>query len=174
MKRAAATLIALLLVADQLTKWWVVARVLGCEPASLSRWLSEPPRCPAFGPMELAPFANIVMVLNRGVSFGLFSGEASAFAPLVLVALTLGITGFLAAWLARTTSALQAGALALIIGGAAGNLVDRLRIGAVIDFVDLHVAGYHWPAFNLADSAIVLGVGMILWRAMMSEEEKGR
>ncbi|MCP5933988.1 signal peptidase II, partial [Klebsiella pneumoniae] len=80
----------------------------------------------------------------------------------LLILLTGAVTAGLLVWLTRVQSRLQAAALGLVIGGALGNLVDRLRHGAVTDFLDFHVQGYHWPAFNLADSGIVLGVALLL------------
>ena len=82
--------------------------------------------------------------------------------PWILAGMALAVSLVLAIWLARSeTKALMYG-LGLIIGGAVGNVVDRVRFGAVIDFVDAHIAGYHWPAFNLADSAITIGVILLL------------
>lgn len=97
--------------------------------------------------VEILPFFDLVLVHNRGVTFGLLATDHPA--------------GLLV-WLVRVQSRLQAAALGLVIGGALGNLVDRLRHGAVTDFLDFHFQGYHWPAFNLADSGIVLGVLLLL------------
>ena len=169
-KRAATAVIAAIALADQALKWWVTTRVLANAPTAPWAWILTPPVPPEGTQVVLAPFLNLTMVLNRGVSFGLLSGYANAFVPLALSAATLAIIGALSVWLARTASRLQAAALALIIGGAVGNLVDRLRLGHVIDFVDVHVAGWHWPAFNLADAAIVVGVGLVLLHALRGEK----
>ena len=104
---------------------------------------------------------NLVLVYNRGVSFGLLSSQ-SPFAPYILAFAGLLITIALSIWAFRTDSLLQRAALALIVGGAASNVVDRLVDGAVTDFLDLHVGTLHWPAFNLADTAIVCGVCALL------------
>lgn len=152
----------LALVLDQASKWWILTVVQPC--------LSGPqgPGCAVPSPFIIVTdFFNIVMAWNRGVSFGLFAHEAEIM-PVLLIALALAISAVLMLWLWRSTRALEAVALGMVIGGAIGNVVDRVRFGAVADFLDLHVAGWHWPAFNVADSGIVLGVGLLLldgWRA---------
>jgi signal peptidase II len=109
----------------------------------------------------VAPFFNLVMVWNTGVSFGLFQ-EDSDFRSWTLIAVACGVLVWLALWLWRCQSGLVALGLGIIIGGAIGNIIDRYRFGAVFDFLDFHAFGWHWPAFNLADSAIVVGVGLLL------------
>ena len=118
----------------------------------------------ARGPMiELTTFVNLVPVWNRGISFGLL-GDGTV--PVwVITTITAIITMILIIWLmhGHHHHRLSAIALGTLIGGALGNLIDRLRFGAVFDFLDFHLADWHWPAFNLADSAIVLGaVGLAL------------
>ncbi len=135
---------ALILAADQASKWLILTVVMA------------PPRV-----IPVTDFFNLVLTWNRGISFSLLAGEA-VWLPLALVALALVICGFLIVWMRRAENALIAAALGLVVGGALGNVVDRLRFGAVIDFLDLHVGGWHWPAFNLADSAISVGVAVIL------------
>lgn len=121
------------------------------------------------GPVvEVTPFFNLVMVWNRGVSFGMFqSGEAGRW---LLSALALAIVAGLFLWLRRVDAWWLAAGLGGIIGGALGNVFDRLWYdeGAVADFFDFHVAGWHWPAFNVADAAIVVGVGLILLDAALA------
>jgi signal peptidase II len=107
-------------------------------------------------PIEVTPFFNLVMVWNRGVSFGMFD-SGGALAPWLLSGLALAVVVALLMWLRRADQWLTAIGLGMVIGGALGNVVDRIRLGAVVDFLDFHVAGYHWPAFNLADSAICVG-----------------
>ena len=111
--------------------------------------------------IKVLPFLDLVLVHNRGVTFGLLASDHPA-GRWLLILLTGTITVALLVWLRRAQSRTQAAALGLIIGGALGNLVDRLRHGAVTDFLDFHAQGYHWPAFNLADSGIVLGVALLL------------
>ncbi|MGE5147213.1 MAG: signal peptidase II [Candidatus Eiseniibacteriota bacterium] len=125
---------------DQLTKWYVVAVLMA------------PPRV-----IEVTGFFNLALVWNRGVSFGMLGGDGGAgWWLLSLVA--VAIVGGLLFWLWRADRPILAVALGLVIGGAIGNVIDRLRLGAVADFLDFHLGGYHWPAFNLADSAITVGV----------------
>jgi signal peptidase II len=142
------------MVLDQISKWWILAEVM------------NPPRV-----IEITPFFNLVLVLNRGASFGMLGG-GGAWAPWALLALAAAILTGLGIWLARTPSRWVAAGLGLVIGGAVGNVVDRLRYGAVIDFLDFHLAGFHWPAFNLADSAITVGVGILLVDALIGKRTK--
>jgi signal peptidase II len=110
--------------------------------------------------VEVLPIFNVVLTRNRGVSFGLFTGLPWwTLAFLGLTAVTL-----LSVWLWRTRTKLSGAAIGLIIGGALGNIADRIRWGAVTDFLDFHVGQYHWPAFNFADVAIVCGVVLLLLR----------
>lgn len=102
------------------------------------------------------PIFNLRLSFNQGISFSLFT-ETFMGRPLILAGITLAMTALFGILLVRSTTRLEAVALGLIIGGALGNVLDRLRIGAVVDFLDFHVLGFHWPAFNLADSAIVIG-----------------
>ncbi len=113
------------------------------------------------GGIEITSFFNLVMVWNRGVSFGLFS-DADDSRRWILIAAAAAITLWLLVWLWRGPNRLVALALGLVIGGALGNILDRLRFGAVADFFDFHLFGWHWPAFNIADCAIVVGVGLLL------------
>lgn len=101
------------------------------------------------------------MVWNRGVSFGMFATDAETTRWL-LTALALAISAGLVWWLRRQTNGLAVLAIGLVIGGAVGNAIDRIRYGAVADFFDVHVAGWSWPAFNVADSAITVGVLLLL------------
>ncbi len=105
---------------------------------------------------------NLVYFKNTGAAFGLFS-SGGFFAKLFLVVVTgaaLVVLGFLLRECKGTNATF---ALSLIVGGAIGNLIDRLRFGAVVDFLDLHIGSLHWPAFNVADSAITVGVGLTIW-----------
>jgi len=120
--------------------------------------------------MEVLPFFNLVMVWNRGVSFGMFGD--SALAPWVLVLVSLAIVAGLLIWIRRLEHVWTAIALGGIVGGAVGNVIDRLRYGAVADFFDFHVGGWHWPAFNIADAGIVIGVGMLMLDSIFGKEAK--
>ncbi len=128
--------------------------------------------------VRLGPFFNLVLVWNTGVSFGMFRDAAQGRWILVLV--TLAIGAVLVYWLRRERRPVPRLAIHLILGGAIGNLIDRIRFGAVVDFLDAHAMGYHWPAFNVADSAIVVGAAVLLLDGLVlarpgpnKAEEKG-
>jgi signal peptidase II len=106
-------------------------------------------------------FFNLALTYNRGISFGLFNGGAGVN-ELVFSVGAAAIVAVLIYWLSRASSPFLAVAIGLIIGGAVGNVIDRLRLGAVVDFLDFHIGSLHWPAFNLADSAICIGVAAML------------
>ena len=116
--------------------------------------------------VKVTSFFDLVFVLNRGASFGLLASD-SPWGPWLLSAFSGAVTVGLAIWLCRTADRRLGIALGLIIGGAVGNLIDRLSRGAVFDFLDFHAAGLHWPAFNVADSAIALGVGIVLYGSLI-------
>lgn len=125
------------------------------------------------GGVEVLPFLDLTLVRNPGVSFGLL-GMAPWWG---LSALGLMIAGALAVWLWRAQSRWLAAGLGLVIGGAVGNVVDRLRHRAVTDFLDFHLAGRHWPAFNLADTAIFVGIALLVlsyWRPRRSAAQSER
>ena len=121
----------------------------------------------------VTPFFNLIYVLNRGASFGLFS-SSSPWGPWLLAAFTVGVVIGLVIWLLRTVDCWLGIALGLIIGGALGNLIDRLNQGAEVDFLDFHVAGLHWPAFNVADSAITVGVAIVLYDSLIGRRSDRR
>jgi signal peptidase II len=110
--------------------------------------------------IELLPFFNLVTVWNYGISFGMFNNGSSGPA-VIFVVLALAIVVALLLWLRSAHHPLVAAALGLVIGGALGNVIDRLRFGAVFDFLDFHLGGWHWPAFNVADAAISIGVVLL-------------
>ncbi|HYB09883.1 MAG TPA: signal peptidase II [Alphaproteobacteria bacterium] len=147
----AITLAVILL--DQLSKWFIVERVM------------QPPRV-----IPLLPFLNLVLVFNRGISFGMLRGEES-WAPWGLSALALAVVIWLFIWQRRAANRWISIAVGLIAGGALGNVVDRLFQQAVTDFIDFHWGEYHFPAFNLADSAINVGVAVLLAEALFSRRE---
>ncbi len=119
----------------------------------LDWYASAPP------PHEILPFFNLVLVWNQGISFGMLNGADARWA---LVGMTSLLIVFLAVWMGRAADTLTRLAVALVMGGAIGNLIDRLRFGAVVDFLDFHIGDWHWPAFNVADSCIVIGVSMLV------------
>ena len=134
----------LIAVADQASKWWILLDVM------------NPPRI-----LDVTPFFNIVLTFNRGVSFGLL-GSDSPWAQPLLIALATGISVVLIFWIRQAETCFTARAAGVILGGAVGNVIDRLFHGGVVDFLDFHAYGTHFPAFNLADSAITCGVIFLL------------
>lgn len=110
----------------------------------------------------LAPFLNIVLAWNTGVSFGMFND--GTVSPWLFFGLSTAVSLALAVWMARTETSARwlIAALAMIIGGAMGNAIDRVRWGAVFDFIDVHAFGWHWPAFNVADAGITVGAVLLI------------
>ncbi len=154
-----------IILADQFSKWFVMEKFLA--PAAnypsytLIEWYTQRPEPLPFTEIEVWPFFNLVMVWNKGISFGLFN-DTSVWGSLILITISLLITALFTLWLIRSHLHTQNIALALVIGGALGNVIDRFRFGAVIDFLDFHIAGHHWPAFNISDSCIVIGVLLLI------------
>ena len=145
---------SLILIFDQLSKWLIRDFVLDG-----TRFI------------EVTEFFNLVEVWNRGVSFGLFASD-SPWAPLLLSALAIAISIFLLFWLRKAETVFLAIALGMVVGGAIGNVIDRLIWGHVFDFLDFHVAGNHWPAFNIADSGISVGVALILIDGLIAKRRE--
>lgn len=122
--------------------------------------------------VEVVPgFFNIVYYLNKGAAFGILN-QGGAFRKLFLIGVSLAALALLAVLVKQSRDRLSALAFSLIAGGAVGNLIDRIRYGSVVDFLDFHVAGWHWPAFNVADSAITIGVGLAVFTYLFSKEHK--
>ncbi len=110
--------------------------------------------------VEVTSFFNLILTFNRGVSFSMFQA-GSSHGVIMLIGLT-SLLSILIAYLAwKSTLTGERIAYAMILGGALGNLYDRVRLGAVVDFLDFHLMGHHWPAFNIADSAICVGAALI-------------
>ncbi len=124
--------------------------------------------------LELLPIFNLTLVHNDGVSLGLLQAQ-SDLARWGLVALTGAISVFVAAWLWRETQRIDALGLALVLGGAVGNLLDRVRFGYVIDYADLHFGAFRpFLVFNIADAAITIGVLILLGRALFAKDAPKR
>jgi signal peptidase II len=119
-------------------------------------------------PIEVTPFLNFVMVWNQGISYGLLQAT-SDFHRWILVFFALGVTGFLIWWLRGVQDRRLAQAIGLIIGGAIGNVIDRVLYGAVADFFHLHAFGYDWYVFNVADTAVVMGVAVMGFDLVLTE-----
>jgi len=119
--------------------------------------------------VEITPFFNLVYVFNPGVSFSMFSDAG----PVILTVLSLFICAWIVYFIVKEKDGFSRSCLALMLGGAIGNVIDRLRFGAVVDFLDFHAFGYHWPAFNVADSAICIGVMLLIYQmTFVKKEEK--
>lgn len=145
---------------DRLHKWWML------DIYEIS----------ARGRVEVTPFFDLVMAWNKGVSYGLFQAE-TALGVMILVSFALAVTFGLGLWLARAEHRAVALAIGLIIGGAVGNVYDRIAYGAVADFFSFHAFGFYWYIFNVADIWIVLGVMLILldsvWPGAFDSGKKG-
>lgn len=172
--------ILIVFIADQVSKWWIVETLIKPHLYPLDHdvsampfllWLTSAGAQLPFTRIEVLPFFNIVMVWNQGISFGLFN-QAGDYGPLILTLISGGIALAFLVWLMRCARLGTALALILIIGGAVGNIVDRLRFGAVVDFLDFHVLGWHWPAFNVADSAITIGIALLLVDSLFFEPKE--
>lgn len=138
---------AVIIASDQITKFLVMS---------------------VFQPGEMLPitsFFNLVLVFNRGAAFS-FLADAGGWQKWFFLLLAWGISAWIIVMLRRCAAErLQPFALSLVLGGAMGNVIDRLRFDAVADFLDFHLMGVHWPAFNVADSAITVGAILLLWHS---------
>jgi signal peptidase II len=148
----------LVVLLDQLSKWWVVNTFELHESLPL-----------------IPGFFNLTFITNTGAAFGMLAGEQGLgrqvfFGAVALVALVVLYFAFREY---RARGQLYIVAIGLVAGGALGNLIDRLRLGYVIDFLDLYYRQYHWPAFNVADSAITIGVALFIL-ASLKERPDGR
>jgi signal peptidase II len=150
-------LAALVFGVDQTHKWWMI-NVYGIE---------------AKAPVPLTSFFDLVMVWNRGVSYGLLTTHTQE----LLIAMSLAITAMLWIWACRMDRVLGAAALALVIGGALANALDRAIRGAVADFFHFHYGNFSWYVFNIADVAIVAGVLLLLYESVFDgapEDRRGK
>jgi signal peptidase II len=141
------------LLFDQLVKWFMLAVV---DIAARQE-------------MTVTPFFKLVMVWNYGISFGMLA-HPGTYVPWFLKGVALMIAGVVAYLAIRSHSALERVAYGLIIGGALGNVIDRVRFGAVADFFSFHIGEYAWPAFNIADAAIFCGVMLLIWLGLRARK----
>jgi signal peptidase II len=153
MFRLAIPTIVGVVLADQLSKWWILNVVMA------------PPQ-----EIVVTPFFTVVLAWNPGISFS----QLGHVDPWILSGLALAIVAGLFVWLRRIRLPWPAIAIALIIGGALGNVIDRMRFGAVVDFLSFHWQDWYWPAFNLADSAITVGVVLLLIDSLFGKAEKAK
>lgn len=140
-----------ILIADQYTKWMILNVIM------------QPPQI-----VPVLPMVSFDLHWNRGVTFGLLYNH-NEWVPYLFAVLALAIIGWLLTWLWRTRQKLVGLGIGLIIGGAVGNVIDRFRFGAVVDFI--HVSFYPW-VFNVADSAVVIGVGLLLLDSFLSRNTR--
>ena len=142
------TLSVAIVIVDQITKYWVTDSLRLHEV------------------VPVTSFFNLVLVYNPGAAFS-FLSSAPGWQRELFVGIALAASALILYLLRKHAhDRLFCFALSLILGGALGNVIDRLWLGAVVDFLDVHAFGYHWPAFNLADSAISLGAGLLIWDAL--------
>jgi signal peptidase II len=142
------------IVADQLTKWVVLANFAHGERR------------------EITGFLNLVLVYNKGAAFSMFA-DAEGWQTPLLIAFALAAAGIVSYLMVRNPGKrLLCLGLALILGGALGNVIDRLRFGHVVDFLDFHAMGWHWPAFNVADSGITVGAALLILDGFMQHEKR--
>jgi signal peptidase II len=157
-----------ILVIDQISKWWLITRVLDHQAIGFWNWFTSSAPQIRLPHIPVTDFFNLVMVWNRGISFGMLQQDHQMM-PYILSALGLAVTiGFLI-WVRHSTSRWMTYGVGLVMGGAIGNIWDRLRFGAVADFFDFYIGAYHWPAFNVADSAIFVGVILLLIHVMLEK-----
>jgi signal peptidase II len=142
---------------DQLTKIWASATLEYLQPVAV------------------LPFFNLTLLHNTGAAFS-FLSDAGGWQRWFFIVLTVAISAVLIAWLHRGARGKPwlSLSLALILSGAIGNVIDRIRFGYVVDFLDFHAFGWHWPAFNVADSAITLGAVLLIVDGFRHEEKRAK
>jgi len=146
-KKMLISLIAFLVILlDYFTKKALVARVM------------------LYDHINILPFLRIVHVENKGAAFGLFAGLGNSFFMTISVIAIIVVL----IYMFRFARGLEVYSLSLIFGGAIGNLLDRIKFGKVIDFIDVYVGNWHWPAFNVADSALTVGIILFIWANLLS------
>lgn len=153
-----------------MARWlWLSLLVVVLDQAT--KWLAEGLLDP-FRPVPLVPLLNFTLMYNEGAAFS-FLSSAGGWQRWFFSAFALAMTVVLVVWLLRLKphERITALALALVCGGAVGNLIDRVLTGRVVDFIDFYVGDWHWPAFNVADSAIFLGVALLLLTTLRAEPE---
>ena len=152
MRRVFCAMVVIIVLADQITKQIMLDLIF------------DPPRR-----IEIYAILNLVPVWNRGMSFGMLA-SGGALVPIGLTGLAISVSAWLF-WMVPRLHRVQQVAAAFIAGGAIGNAIDRLRFGKVVDFIDLHYAGFHWPAFNLADAAITVGAALWGYNILRGQEK---
>lgn len=163
-RRASFVMAMLILAADFISKTAILA-IVGGERA-FAPWGRYGELFPRFAHVaRIGEYFNISLVWNTGVSFSMFSGS-SEFNRWALVAMSLAVIRFIYKMASEGDEPLDTIGFSMVIAGAVGNVLDRIRFGAVVDFLDFHIGRYHWPAFNIADIAICIGVAVLIWRQL--------
>ena len=160
MKKTIKLLLVILaiILLDQVSKGALIKLITGGVPFSAPAWELIPvPYLMA----HVTNFFNVVFTWNPGTSFSLFRALGES-APIVIVVITAFVIGFISYYMIKRAKNYERLPLAFIVGGALGNLIDRVRFGAVVDFLDFHIGGAHWPAFNVADVFICVGLGFYI------------
>lgn len=158
MKKVIKLLLVILaiILLDQISKGFLINLITGGVPLAAPAWELIPvPYLMA----HVTDFFNVVFTWNPGTSFSLFRALGES-APIVIIITTAFVIGFISYYMVKRAKDYEQLPLAFIVGGALGNLIDRMRFGAVVDFLDFHIGGAHWPAFNVADIFICVGVGL--------------
>lgn len=151
--RLGLTIAFIVIFIDQLSKWWILVKVM------------NPPKI-----IQITNYFNLVLTWNRGVSFGLFNDEGN-WGAWIFSILALIIVTILFFWLRKAETKLISIALGFIIGGALGNVIDRINHTAVLDFLDFYIGRIHWPAFNAADSFITLGAVILIVDSLFARQK---
>ncbi len=153
-------------------KWlWLSLAILGLD--QVTKWIVDR-SMQVYESIELLPFFNLTYLRNQGAAFS-FLSQAGGWQRWFFVSLSLLASGGIVYWLTRLgrDQRWEAAAWALVLGGAVGNLIDRTAYGYVIDFLDVYYREWHWPAFNVADSAITIGIGMLLLDSFRTRSPTG-
>ena len=143
------------MLADRLTKLWVLETFAPGERLSVTG------------------FFNLVLVFNKGAAFSFLAGASGWQTPVFAAISSIAAVVFTVLILRNAGNRMLCAALGMILGGALGNLWDRLLWGHVVDFLDFHAAGWHWPAFNVADSAITIGAGLLILESFVRRDSGG-
>ena len=146
---------AAIVLADRLTKLWVLETFAPGERLSVTG------------------FFNLVLVFNKGAAFSFLAGASGWQTPVFAAISSIAAVVITVLILRNAGNRMLCAALGLILGGALGNLWDRLLWGHVVDFLDFHAAGWHWPAFNVADSAITIGAGLLILESFVRRDSGG-
>ncbi|WP_263768795.1 signal peptidase II [Propionivibrio soli] len=148
-------LAGIIIILDQASKWVVLGTL---QPGEVR---------------YVAPFFNWVLAFNPGAAFS-FLSDAGGWQRWFFTVLSLGVSAWIVSLLRRHSAEFRLSlALTLVLGGALGNVIDRLRFGVVVDFIQWHAAGYYWPAFNVADSAITIGAILLVWDQFAAKPKRG-